>query len=275
MKNHTNNTIIIAIDIDDFLTSMETKELRKKEWLDPVHHSENHFIMAEFKHHDRLHQVENVLTPGCIEFFRFLFEHDNIRPAFFSAGIRARNVDLAKKIVQKAVDAGGDPTWLNRYDVYSREDCFDTERLHFNIDTDMRPQRSLNLKMGNGQQSLLPSDALKTDTHLRDVPVIFISALGEVEDKVKGFSAGGVDYINKPFQMEEVLVRVKTHLTLKNLTKELKEKNTRLQQSNEALQGALDEIKTLRGIIPICCHCKKIRDDKGYWEQIDAYISEM
>ncbi len=99
MKNHTNNTIVIAIDIDDFLTSMETKELRKKEWLDPVHHSEDHFIMAEFKHHDRLHHVENVLTPGCIEFFRFLFEHDDIRPAFFSSGIRARNVDLAKKVV--------------------------------------------------------------------------------------------------------------------------------------------------------------------------------
>ncbi|MFK5951822.1 MAG: response regulator [Desulfobacterium sp.] len=117
-------------------------------------------------------------------------------------------------------------------------------------------------------------DALKADTHLRDVPVIFISALGEVEDKVKGFSVGGVDYINKPFQVEEVLVRVKTHLTLRNLTKVLKDKNTRLQQTNEALQGALDEIKTLRGIIPICSHCKKIRDDKGYWEQIEAYISD-
>lgn len=117
-------------------------------------------------------------------------------------------------------------------------------------------------------------DALKADTHLRDVPVIFISALGEVEDKVKGFSVGGVDYINKPFQVEEVLVRVKTHLMLRNLTKELKNKNTHLQQTNEALQGALDEIKTLRGIIPICSHCKKIRDDEGYWEQIEAYISD-
>jgi len=117
-------------------------------------------------------------------------------------------------------------------------------------------------------------DALKADTHLRDVPVIFISALGEVEDKVKGFAVGGVDYINKPFQVEEVLARVKTHLTLRNLAKDLKDKNTRLQQTNEALKGALDEIKTLRGIIPICSNCKKIRDDKGYWEQIEAYISD-
>ncbi|MBI9085842.1 MAG: response regulator [Desulfobacterales bacterium] len=116
--------------------------------------------------------------------------------------------------------------------------------------------------------------ALKADTHLQDVPVIFISALDEVTDKVKGFSAGGVDYISKPFQTEELLARVETHLILRNLTKRIEDKNARLQEVNEALQRALDEIKTLRGIIPICAHCKKIRDDKGYWEQIETYIHQ-
>ena len=114
---------------------------------------------------------------------------------------------------------------------------------------------------------------LKADQVLKDVPVIFISALNEVGDKMKGFSAGGVDYISKPFQTEEVLARVKTHLKLRKLQKDVEEKNTRLRELNRDLQRALDEIKTLRGIIPICANCKKIRDDDDSWQRIEEYIS--
>ncbi|MCP4402678.1 MAG: diguanylate cyclase [bacterium] len=71
-------------------------------------------------------------------------------------------------------------------------------------------------------------DALKSDDALRDIPVIFISALDGVFDKVKAFSAGGVDFITKPFQPAEVLARVKTHITLKNLQNTLIENNRRL-----------------------------------------------
>jgi PAS domain S-box-containing protein len=71
---------------------------------------------------------------------------------------------------------------------------------------------------------------LKADEQTRDIPIIFISALDEIEDKIKGFEAGGVDYITKPFQPQEVLARVRTHLTLQKTQKELQEKNLRLQQ---------------------------------------------
>jgi hypothetical protein len=47
-----------------------------------------------------------------------------------------------------------------------------------------------------------------------------------------------------------------------------------LKQREEALQKALNEVKTLRGILPICANCKKIRDDKGYWRQVESYISD-
>ena len=94
---------------------------------------------------------------------------------------------------------------------------------------------------------------------------IRVHLLDETVDKVKAFSIGAVDYITKPFQVEEVLARVHTHITLSNLQKSLQEKNTQLQK-------AIDEIKTLRGIIPICAHCKKVRDDKGYWNQVEVYI---
>lgn len=71
---------------------------------------------------------------------------------------------------------------------------------------------------------------LKADERTRDIPVIFISALGDVLDKVKAFSVGGVDYITKPFQVEEVLARIETHLTIRQLQKQLQQQNTQLQQ---------------------------------------------
>ncbi len=65
---------------------------------------------------------------------------------------------------------------------------------------------------------------LKSKSDQRNIPVIFISALGEMDQKIEGFKAGGVDYITKPFQTEEVLVRIKTHLKLKELTEHLEQK---------------------------------------------------
>jgi PleD family two-component response regulator len=108
---------------------------------------------------------------------------------------------------------------------------------------------------------------LKSEEKTRRIPVIFISALNELDDKIKAFSLGGVDYITKPFQAEEVLARVKTHLTLRSLQKSIEDKNAQLQK-------ALDEIKTLQGIIPICANCKNVRDDKGFWNQVETYISK-
>ena len=65
------------------------------------------------------------------------------------------------------------------------------------------------------------SRQLKADPTTRDIPIIFISALDEVEDKVKAFTVGGVDYITKPFQFEEVQARIETHLTIRRLRREL------------------------------------------------------
>src|SRR5207237_3307777 len=64
---------------------------------------------------------------------------------------------------------------------------------------------------------------LKADDRTRDIPVIFISAVDEVLDKVKAFDSGGVDYIVKPFQPEEVLARIQTHLSLRRLQKHLED----------------------------------------------------
>ena len=71
---------------------------------------------------------------------------------------------------------------------------------------------------------------LKADAETRDVPIIFISALDATQDKVEAFTVGGVDYVTKPFQLEEVLARVETHLTLRRLQKRLQDANRKMEQ---------------------------------------------
>ncbi|KAF3884683.1 MULTISPECIES: ATP-binding protein [Nostocales] len=79
---------------------------------------------------------------------------------------------------------------------------------------------------------------LKANERTREIPVIFISALGDVLDKVKAFAVGGVDYITKPFQVEEVLARIENHLTIRKLQKQLQAQNTQLQQEIRERQQA-------------------------------------
>ncbi len=82
---------------------------------------------------------------------------------------------------------------------------------------------------------------LKAEPQTRSIPVIFLSALDDIQDKVQGFAVGGVDYITKPFQVEEVLMRVEIHLTLSRLRRQLESQNVALQEVNEALTGEIAE----------------------------------
>ena len=88
---------------------------------------------------------------------------------------------------------------------------------------------------------------LKADKHTQEIPVLFISSLAETVDKVKAFELGGVDFITKPFQTEEVLARVSAHLGYHKLKQELKQKNRLLEEkirqhqvTEHALQKARD-----------------------------------
>ncbi|MGB0388988.1 MAG: response regulator [Ardenticatenaceae bacterium] len=105
---------------------------------------------------------------------------------------------------------------------------------------------------------------LKANPAMREIPVIFMTALSETVDKVKGFEVGAVDYITKPLQREEVLARVVTHLTIRNLQKQLQQANevleqrvvertAQLAQANRLLQAEIVERKqaeeTLRAIV--------------------------
>jgi DNA-binding response OmpR family regulator len=84
---------------------------------------------------------------------------------------------------------------------------------------------------------------LNADDQLKGIPVIFISALTEQLNKVKAFAIGGVDYISKPFQMEELHARVETHLKLCRLQFELEQSNARFPITGCQF-GALARVKT-------------------------------
>jgi signal transduction histidine kinase len=76
---------------------------------------------------------------------------------------------------------------------------------------------------------------LKANEVTKDIPVVFMTALTDTKSKVKGFGAGGVDYITKPFHPEEVVARVRTHLIIRRLQEELQEKNALLEHHVELL----------------------------------------
>jgi putative two-component system response regulator len=101
--------------------------------------------------------------------------------------------------------------------------------------------------------------ALKSDDSLKEIPVIFISALNETKDKLKAFSAGGVDYVEKPFHYEEVQSRVQTHLKLHFLQIELEEHNKKLGELVQAQVKEISEsqIETIFAIVKLA----EARDD--------------
>src|SRR5687767_11539425 len=93
---------------------------------------------------------------------------------------------------------------------------------------------------------------LKADDQLKGIPVIFISALTDQLDKVKAFAIGGVDYVTKPFQMEELHARVETHLKLRRLQIELEEYSRCLELARERLKHDLEFAREVQhGFLPL------------------------
>lgn len=92
---------------------------------------------------------------------------------------------------------------------------------------------------------------LKENELYRDIPVIFVSARNDTFDKIKAFDAGGVDYVTKPFDSEEVITRVETHLKIRSLQQQLQDRNRQLQANYSQLQ----ELEELRdGLVNMVIH---------------------
>ena len=116
---------------------------------------------------------------------------------------------------------------------------------------------------------------IKADKTSQDIFVILVSGVQvSSEYQADGLDVGADGYIIKPISNKELIARVHSMVRIKRAEDALREKEKEQQKLISDLQEALAEIKTLKGFIPICASCKKIRDDEGYWNQLEAYISK-
>lgn len=125
-----------------------------------------------------------------------------------------------------------------------------------------------------GLDGVAACQRIKQQVHLQDIPIIMVTAKNDLNNLQEAFSAGAMDYIHKPVNSVELLARVTSALTLKTEMDRRKQREAELRRINDDLERALREVKVLRGLIPICASCKKIRNDGGFWQQIEEYIGE-
>jgi DNA-binding response OmpR family regulator len=115
---------------------------------------------------------------------------------------------------------------------------------------------------------------IKNDESLKDIFVILASGIKvSSAQQADGLDIGADGYIVRPIPNREFLARVQAGERIKRTEDALREKEKQQQTLISQLEEALAEIKTLKGYIPICSSCKKIRDDEGYWNQLEEYIS--
>ena len=97
--------------------------------------------------------------------------------------------------------------------------------------------------------------------------ILMLTSKVEKGEIIAGLEAGANDYLIKPYDPGELQARIAVGRRMVELQDALVDKNRELRR-------ALAEIKTLRGILPICMNCKKIRDDRGYWNQVEVYVRD-
>ncbi len=97
--------------------------------------------------------------------------------------------------------------------------------------------------------------------------VIILSTKSETADVVAGLDAGADDYLAKPFDATELRARIE-------VGRRMLEMRAVLADKVQELAAALEQVKTLRGIVPICANCKNVRDDQGYWNRVETYMRD-
>ena len=106
---------------------------------------------------------------------------------------------------------------------------------------------------------------VRGEADLHYIYLILLTARGRKEDRIQGFDAGADDYLTKPFETQDLRARVSVGRRILDL-------QSALTSKVDELQDALRQVKQLQGLLPICMHCKKIRDDESIWHQLEAYI---
>lgn len=149
--------------------------------------------------------------------------------------------------------------------------------------------------VNNGNEAILNAEKLKPDIMLMDiqlkgdmdgieaawqirskfdVPVVYLTSYAYDITLERAKRTEPLGYMVKPFDDVSLKITLMMACHKAEIEKKLKLVTAKLEKSNKELQEAIDNIKVLSGFLPICAWCKKIRDDKGYWNQVEKYISE-
>ena len=115
---------------------------------------------------------------------------------------------------------------------------------------------------------------IKADSRYAEIPVVFLTAMDTPQGECQGLDLGAIDYLSKPVELELLKLRVRNLTALKLRGDEVRQQRDLLAIRKEELEAALARVRQLEGIIPICMYCKKIKDDKQSWQQLERYISE-
>lgn len=141
---------------------------------------------------------------------------------------------------------------LSAWDILQQDDAPPLAILDWNMPGLDGPEVCRRVRSQNGRQA----------TYL-----ILLTARGQREDIVAGLESGADDYILKPFDPEELHARLRVGLRMGELQRSLADRV-------RDLENALQQVKQLQGLLPICMYCKKIRDDQNYWQQVEHYIGD-
>jgi len=115
---------------------------------------------------------------------------------------------------------------------------------------------------------------MRGNRRTRGVPIIFVTAINKDQAFVfRGYEAGAVDYLSKPLDPVILESKVQVFCDLYRQRRVIERQVEELEERGRLLQQRLDEIETLRGLLPMCAWCRKVRNDEGFWESLEAYVS--
>jgi len=130
--------------------------------------------------------------------------------------------------------------------------------------------------------------AFRANPATKDTPIVIFSQLEQPKTKNLAFEMGANDYVEKSADRSELVARIRYHTktcvtrkqrdeayrALQLSERQLAESNTSLLETNQKLGEALAQVKQLRGLLPMCSYCHRVRDDQNYWSEVASYLAE-